>query len=769
MSIGTISVHKPRQWVMKKIISAALFMAVGFLLARVALISSLSPFGPAFIAACFLARRQETLLAAAGVCLGALLNPENTLYIVTISILICTALLFIKNVLKRWTVLLTTACAYAVAAAVFKTNDVYTFMTAVLDCLIALVMVYVLYTLVDIFTSKKKRSVYTTEETISLALGTLIIVCMFGPLNILGVYIANIVAMFLVICVAYAGGAALGAGVGLALGTACCLGIAAEVIVIGMFGISGMVAGTIRRLKKPGTALGFILANLLFIIAFFNTAVWYLVVIEVAASTLLFIFVPKKVFLFAGKYFDMKTRREYEYRLHSKRFKELTVDRLNEVSEVFYQTGEMFAKDAMQTIRNDVNISGVLSIVAESTCKDCVFKKSCWDKDFVNTYNVFNKLFTSYEAKGSVGPRDIDPRFAKKCYNVAGILSTAESVFSAYLLNVQWKKKIEESRLITGKQLKGVAKVVSDIGREMDTGFRFLETVEHRVAASLDAAGIHAREVCAESSVNGGMVVGLKVKNCGGQGDCRYVMERAVSKACGAKMKAAKGVACTSNKICTLRFEQARRYGVLTGIAMRAKGKISGDSHSFQGLKDGRYMLMLCDGMGSGEIANQESTAAVSLMENFYQAGFDDAIIFDTINRLLLLKGNEDMFSTVDLCMLDLHTGEAKFTKIGAERSYILGQNDLITINPGSLPIGILEEVKPISTRKVLHPDDMIVMMSDGVSDLIKEEPVMWFADIPMSNAQETADAILQKALGDNPPSDDMTVMVSQMNEESPP
>ncbi len=750
------------EMILKRILSAAVFMAAGFLLARIQLIGALCPFGPAFIAACFLSKRIETLIAAAGVCLGSLLVPENTLHILFLTVLLCAVLLFIKQgSIRRWMVLITTAAAYALGAAIFRSQDINTFMMAVLECLLALIMIYVLHTIMQMIINHSKRGVFSAEETISLCMGALIIVCMPGPLNIAGVYIANIIALFLVVCVAYTGGAALGAGVGLALGMACCLGIAAEVTVIGMFGIAGMVAGMVNKLKKTGTAICFMLINLLFIIAFYNAAVWYLVLIETAAAAILFLAVPKKVFAFAAKYFNKKTRHEYEYKLHSKRFEELTAGRLQEVSQVFLQTGEMFVKEAAQNMHKGADISGALSKVAEDTCRDCVFRKSCWDEDFINTYNVFNKLFIKYEKKGRLARSDVDQAFAKKCFNIEGILNVAESVFNSYLLNIKWKKKIEESRLVTGKQLKGVAKVVADIGHEINTGFAFLESVEQNIAASLDAVGIQVKEVCAESAAGGGIIVGLKVKNYEELNDCGQKLESVLCSVCGVGMKRTKAEQQAKGKLCTLRFEQARKFAVETRTAAAAKGSVSGDSYSYSNLKNGNYIVMLCDGMGSGERAKRESAAAVSLVENFYQAGFDDTIIFDTINRLLILKGNEEIFSTVDLCVVNLRTGSAKFTKIGGECSYILSGKGIATIAPGSLPIGILEEAAPVSTQKNVAVNDMIIMISDGVSDNIRQPPSAWFADIPVSDAQQTADAILAKALKSGNPKDDMSVVVS--------
>lgn len=748
--------------VLKKMAYAFLFMLAAFALSRTVLTLGMAPFGPAFVAACFFSRRFESLFAAAGVCLGALLVPQSALHILTVTLLITGVLLAVGTArLKRWMVLMTVACAYAISAAIFRTASLEAYMPAVLECLVALIMFYVLGTLIDIAVRGSRRSLLSAEETICLALGALTVVCMLGPLNISGVYAAFIVSHFMVLCVAYVGGAALGAGVGLALGLGLCLGITAEATAIGMMGITGMLAGTIRKLGKAGIAIGFVFAGLLYIAAFYTAAVWYLVLIEVAGAALLFLALPRKALIFAGRYIDVKARREYEHKLHTQRFKELTIGRLREVSEVFVQTGSMFVKEARTKVVDSAHIASALSVVAESTCKDCVFKKSCWDRDFLSTYAVFSQLFAVYEKNGCLETGDICPSFAKKCYNLKGILSTAQNVFGAYLLSLKWQKKLEDACMVTGQQLKGVARVVADIGREMDTGFKFLPAVEEKVVGALDAVNVPVKEVCAESQ-KGCMAVGIKIKiGC----DEGLSLERVVSSACGVSMQKTGEADLGRGAYRTLRFEQARKLCVQTAIAKAALEEVSGDSHTYGALKDGRYLLMLCDGMGSGESARRESAAAVSLVENFYRAGFDDAVIFDTINRILMLRGNDEVFSTVDLCVLDCKTGEGTFTKICAESSYILNNEGVATVAPGSLPIGIIDEVAPLSVKKMLLPGDMIVMMSDGAADAIEGDAAKWFADIPQDSAQQAADAILEKACGGAQPPDDMTVMVSLVRE----
>lgn len=742
---------------LKKTAFVFLFMLAGFALARIELTLNMAPFGPAFVAACFFSRRTESLFSAAGVCLGALLVPQSTLYLVTVTLIVSISLICVGQMrLKRWITLMATACAFAVSAAVFKTASLNVYMSAVLECLISLVMIYVFSSLIEIGERGRQRSLFTVEETICISLGALIVVCMLGPLNISGVYVAYIAAHFFVLCVAYVGGAALGAGVGLALGLALCIGIHAEPAITGMMGILGLLAGTIHKLGKAGTAAGYLFIGLLFIAAFYSSVIWYNVLIEAACAVLLFLLIPKKAFAFAGRYIDIKIKHDFEYRLHVRRIKELTVKRLLEVSDVFVRTGDMFVKEAQHTFACSANISSALSVVADSTCKDCVFRKSCWDRDFLSTYNVFLQLLSVYEKKGSLDQTDIPPQFLKKCYNVKGILSNAENVFGAYLLSLKWQKKLEDARIITGRQLKGVARVVADLGREMDTGFRFLPAVEEKVIRALDAVNVRAKEVCAERVV-GGVTVGVKLK-ADAAVSCN--IERVLSSACGMPMQKTSETVSEKGAYRTLLFEQAHKYCAHTAVASVAKGEVSGDSHIYGMLKDGRYLMMLCDGMGSGEKARRESAATISLVENFFRAGFDDAVIFDTINKILMLRGNEDVFSTVDLCVLDLKTGEAKFTKIGSECAYILSREGIATINPGALPIGIIDDVAPLCTQRKLIAGDMVIMMSDGVADAIKEDAAVWFSDITQESAEETAQAILNKARGQNAPQDDMTVMV---------
>ena len=93
----------------------------------------------------------------------------------------------------------------------------------------------------------------------------------------------------------------------------------------------------------------------------------------------------------------------------------------------------------------------------------------------------------------------------------------------------------------------------------------------------------------------------------------------------------------------------------------------------------------------------------------------DEAV--QAANALLLSRRDDDMFATVDLCILDLTVPEAEFTKHAASRSLILRGDRLIRVDGGRLPLGVLEGVTGARQQVKLRHGDRIVMGSDGVMD----------------------------------------------------
>ena len=135
-------------------------------------------------------------------------------------------------------------------------------------------------------------------------------------------------------------------------------------------------------------------------------------------------------------------------------------------------------------------------------------------------------------------------------------------------------------------------------------------------------------------------------------------------------------------------------FMILQGTASSSKEgeAVSGDNFSCADLAEGRYLMGIVDGMGSGERANEESEEVIELLEELIRTGFDEAAALSMVNAVLS-SGEEATKSTaVDLALADLYTGTCSFLKSGAAATFIRRNHWVEVLKSTSLPIGILPE-----------------------------------------------------------------------------
>ncbi len=220
----------------------------------------------------------------------------------------------------------------------------------------------------------------------------------------------------------------------------------------------------------------------------------------------------------------------------------------------------------------------------------------------------------------------------------------------------------------------------------------------------------------------------------------------------------------------TFYYVKEAKYHVLTGVAKAVKEteKISGDNYTFFETNTGNLTAVLSDGMGSGDKACSDSTLVVELMEKFLEAGFQVEIAIQMINSALLAGGENCNMPTLDLCSLDLYSGECRFVKVGSASSYIKRQHLVDRISAGNLPLGIFPKPDMEAVGRVLMDGDYIIMVSDGVLDALSQgigEDMLseFIGGISLENPGEIASAILNFGIQQSRGRirDDMTVLVT--------
>lgn len=189
----------------------------------------------------------------------------------------------------------------------------------------------------------------------------------------------------------------------------------------------------------------------------------------------------------------------------------------------------------------------------------------------------------------------------------------------------------------------------------------------------------------------------------------------------------------------------------------------TGDSYAARRI-DGRLLLAISDGMGSGVEARRESAEAIALLSDLISVGFsmDDAI--DCVNRLLLKRGDGDMYATLDAAMLDLGTATVQLAKHGAPPSYVLRGGRVHSIYAEALPVGIIEGAPaPVQTLR-LQRGDILIMMTDGVADALGRDLTAAIVDnVPSAETANAAANAILSAAKEKGYADDMTVMLAKI------
>ena len=217
-----------------------------------------------------------------------------------------------------------------------------------------------------------------------------------------------------------------------------------------------------------------------------------------------------------------------------------------------------------------------------------------------------------------------------------------------------------------------------------------------------------------------------------------------------------------------IELEEIPLYSASVGMASLCadgtQGDHCGDALSAKRCEGGRLLMMLCDGMGHGEKAHQQSEKTIELLLLLLEIGYTRHQAITAVNGMMLGAQEEERFSTVDLADVDLWTGEVSSEKLGACSSWVIRGNHMKKISGSSLPLGIMEEAAPTASQYRLHSGDILVLLSDGVADSFEEESQLRAAlmESLYIQPQRMADAILRNALlaAGGTPKDDMSVMV---------
>lgn len=561
------------------------------------------------------------------------------------------------------------------------------------------------------------------------------------------------------------GGAAAGVFLGFLL--LLCDGIG--VPMFAALSLGGMLAGAVRDWGRLASAAAMVLSPCVFLFYIEMEVLEPVWVGSLAAGAVLFCLCPKRWL----EQFGGLREKEGPADRYAK-MQERTEEKLREFSAAFNGLAKTIVQEGERQERGE--LSRLVDTIAGKVCQGCGLAQYCWQEELYQTYSMTFSALSHCEGKGRVTAEAFPLSFRETCARTDAFVQATNAAYEGYRQDRLWGSRLSECRELVGQQLFAVGDLMQTLSGQMAADCIFLEHLEESLTEALQKQGIFLKKAVVTEETSGrGKEVRLVLPACGGKGVCRDKILPVVRNIVGSRMILQEEGIChhdAAEQYCTLLFREEAPFAMTTATAFSPaeEGTLTGDAAAFLQTERGTMLLALSDGMGTGEAAARESRAAIELLEQFTEAGFEKELAVRMINSALLLRRREETYATLDICHVDLYHARAEFIKLGAVSSYIWRGNRIISLRSVSLPAGILKQVAVEKNEMLLKDGDMIFLLTDGVAEALggEENVAPWLKRklnaFPMANPQDAAEYIVREAKKERQEGrkDDMTVLAAR-------
>ena len=627
-----------------------------------------------------------------------------------------------------------------------------------------------------------KRRAFSIEEVIGASLLLAIAVGSFGDVNILGFGIKNILSILIVMIMGWNNGILVGTTSGVSIGVTLGVITGSEPIMIAAYAISGMVAGLLNRFGKIGVIVGFALGNVILAYVSNGYTIELIHFKEILIASIGLLAVPKTLhieleeFIGTSKFLPVAPDRALN------RSKEVA-ESLNNVSEAIQEMATTYrvVEPKNTEIKKEKNENKHI-FIAELLNNLEPYRDNMLYEDVADVNGkIIDEIFLALIDKQEINRQDLLEIFAKCNSYIVGfedkeiskyleenITQMVRVINMSYKISKSsfiWKKKVEEGKKNIEKQLNGVSKAIQKMAEGLEEDLEKEEQYEKektQIIELLNKKEINIQDILVKKENR--YMVDIYLNEILETAKIEYI-EKILTKIFEEKIVLNEN--STIGK--KLSFLSDDKYEMAIGEAgtVKSKSEISGDSTLNIRLKDGKYLVAISDGMGTGKEAKQSSAQALKMLENLLLSGFDKNISLDLINSALINQ-NTEVFATLDIAIVDLYMGNIEFIKSGACPTYIKNRNKVQIIKSNSLPTGIVEEANVQTFDRDIDSGDIMLMCSDGIldSNIEYKNKELWLKymleDIETKNTKKIAELILNEAVDNNYgiAKDDMSIIV---------
>lgn len=665
----------------------------------------------------------------------------------------------------------------------------YDFLASIMISITTYIFYKIFVNSISVISEYGIKKVFSVEEVIGASLLIAIAVSALGNLSVFSFSLKNIICIFIVLYLGWRNGILVGATSGITVGVVLSIIGGGEEVLIAAYAISGMIAGLLNKFGKIGVIIGFVLGNIAVAYASNGGTNNIIVFQEILIAAVGLLFVPKRAKISIEEVIpDTKLLPEAGRNLEES---QETITKLTSISKTISDMANNYEQNESYEKNLEIFEDELLSSL------DGLEGNVLYDDIYNNEENIIEDILDNLLENGVMTENGIVSIFAK--HNIYLMNAEDSSIKDSELQEIRemikvinmsyrisknnfiWQKKLDENNKNVSKQLKNVSDAIKDIASGIvETVDKYTEE-ENKIKIILEEKNIDIKDINIKKEKNGRFIVNVYTNICDNENgkkcpvkqidkvisgvlDDKFILQ---NQECGIRL---------NKNMCMYTYISDDKYIIQTGISKAKKDDsiVSGDNISQIRLADGKYLLAISDGMGSGADARRNSKIAISMLERLLSSGFDKETSINLINSAILNANKEEMYATLDIEILDLYEGKMEILKNGACPTYVKRNKNVSLIKSESLPTGIVNDINIDTYDKDLESGDIVVICSDGIIESNHEyaNKELWvkylLEEIQTDSPEKIADIILHEAIDNDfgKAKDDMSIIAFKVNKK---
>ncbi len=349
---------------------------------------------------------------------------------------------------------------------------------------------------------------------------------------------------------------------------------------------------------------------------------------------------------------------------------------------------------------------------AERVCRSCPNSMVCWGEKYELFSKEFSRLLAQLRTGFPLTEFSMSPECAEECVNRSGVAKAVTAEYSRYLSAMSDKRRIRELRRIYVDQLAGMQEILRGLASGETSGCGKNKFAEQRVEKVLREAGVELPQAFLINGRDG--KIRLEAYGAAEPSLEREYLGKLLSDAVGCELSVPE-IAGSAGRFRITAAEHTPLSARVGACQLAKSGNsVCGDCCESFGDGKGMFYIILSDGMGTGSRARVDSAMVCSMLSKLLKSGISMPAALETVNTVMLVKSADESFATLDICTIDLNSGECAVYKAGAATTYIKSSDKLLRATLSSPPAGSGGRLTVPAQKFTVADGDVIIMATDG-------------------------------------------------------